>query len=270
MLAVARDFFQRLRLGTPLRGVFETIYRFGSEGSLGVTLAQLKKRSQKSTHKPVSAAFFHPTTSPRAGSCGPTKQARGILRFVASAEFPCPQIPMSPPDFDAVFLMTTWHFTTSSPAGLDKGIGGQWNRGRPPRAMFGCHGPCGGATDLVAAKTGQVCTVACPGKSFLTAVCTRTGLVFSGATPVATGTRVFWSGRRWETVFQARFGKNQRPGSCRGPCGLRHPPSGNRKTCRCQPNMVCVSQTWPVADDPDLVADDPDLNANERSGTTRQ
>ena len=66
--------------------------------------------------------------------------------------------------------------------------------------------------------------------------------------PITTATRFQCcneSLRRWETDFQARFGKNQRPGSCHGPCGLRTPPSGNRKNMSVpakhglwQPNMA--------------------------------
>jgi len=41
----------------------------------GRNAAQLKKRGQKSTHRPFGTAFFQPTTSPQAGSCAPTKQA---------------------------------------------------------------------------------------------------------------------------------------------------------------------------------------------------
>jgi len=38
--------------------------------------------------------------------------------------------------------------------------------GRLPQAAVGCHGPCGGATDLVAAKTGQVALSHAPKNGF--------------------------------------------------------------------------------------------------------
>ena len=87
------------------------------------------------------------------------------------------------------------------------------------------------------------------------AVCTRTGLVSSDSTPVAAGTRVFWSRPALENLFQARFGENQRPDSCHGPCDLRISPFGKTKNrsvqCGhgpCQPNMARARQTWPVPD----------------------
>jgi hypothetical protein len=84
------------------------------------------------------------------------------------------------------------------------------------------------------------------------AVCTRTGLVSSDSTPVAAGTRVFWSRPALENLFQARFGENQRPDSCHGPCDLRISPFGKTKNrsvqCGhgpCQPNMARVRRHNP-------------------------